>query len=623
MALMNNNSIQINNYLQGQMSADEKKAFEEQLAIDKELQHEVAVQRRIIAVAVNAGLKAEFAKAIRKKAIVKRMIKWGIAACIFGAGIVFFAIGPGKRGYEQGIAKVQPGINIIRSFIAPPLRGIDIPFSEYIFDAEKGSTIFHPSGSIIYFPPSALVDGSGTPIKGKVKITYREFNDPLDFFVSGIPMSYDSAGRKYNFESSGMCEINAYKDNKAVFINQYAKPRISLSAKNKSPLHNVYFLDTIARSWKYIGKDSITAVKDIGPSKAIHASTVAVETPINSLVKPLKPMKASEDRPTFNIEIDPGSFDELFSYDKLKFEVVDESTYKAADADEHWSDVKLERTATEGIYNITFTNAQRKVSYKVRPVLAGADYAAAMKVFNEKNKAYEAALKNRIEKDRLYTDSINLMVKEAKDKWSADSTWNEKMNVLIIERNKKMKALYEEQEKLMKEQQRQMEEQKKQMEEQEKQMKALEVKAIDEFLQMQKNLPKYTVDMHLSAEIMRSFTINNFGVWNCDHPQYPDREVPILASYTDDSNNSIPFSTVAVVYKGFNGITQFAPQSIRVIPRAENMIWGVNDATLYYFSYKDFMNAGIVQGIGSYTFKMRRSKPFSSYYEMREWADKF
>lgn len=53
-----------------------------------------------------------------------------------------------------------------------------------------------------------------------VKITYREFADPIDFFVSGIPMEYDSAGRKYNFESSGMCEINAYKDDIAVLLTR-------------------------------------------------------------------------------------------------------------------------------------------------------------------------------------------------------------------------------------------------------------------------------------------------------------------------------------------------------------------------------------------------------------------
>jgi len=398
-----------------------------------------------------------------------------------------------------------------------------------------------------------------------------------------------------------MCEINAYKDNKAVFINQQAKPQINLSAKNKSPLHNVYFLDTIARSWKYLGKDSITVIKDIAGLKALPPSNISIESDNVPLAKPLKPMVASDGHQAFSIEIDPGSFDELF-------------------ADEHWDDVKLERSAVEGIYNITLTNAQRKVTYKVRPVLEGADYAAAIKVFNEKNKIYQASLKNRVEKDRIYTDSINLKNKRARDKMIADNEWNDKMNALIIARNKKMRAQWQLQ---MEEQKKQMEEQRKQIEEQKRQMEAQQQKAADEFLQMQNNLPKYTVDMRLSTEIMRTFTINNFGVWNCDHPQYSN-EMPLLANYTDDVNHGIAFTNVAVVYKGFNGITQFSGQSsIRIMPGKENMIWGVKDAFFYYFTYKDFMTAGIEYGKEAFTFKMRRSKPFSSYNEIREMVENY
>lgn len=137
-------------------------------------------------------------------------------------------------------------------------------------------------------------------------------------------------------------------------------------------------------------------------------------------------MMASDDRQLFNVQIDPDSFEELLVYDGLRFEVVDESTYRPSDANEHWDDVKLERSNTEGIYNIIFTNARRKVSYKVRPVLKDADYAAALKVFNEKNKAYEEALKNRLVQDQWKSDSISLKNKQLQEKWNVDRAWNEK-----------------------------------------------------------------------------------------------------------------------------------------------------------------------------------------------------
>lgn len=602
---MNNNTIQINSYLQNEMSAEERAAFETRLANDKELQYELEVQRNILTAVLNAGLKGEFAKAIKQKIMLRRIIQWG--AVIISSIVIVLVI-----NYRQSIFSGKTSLSdevdtaVTTSFINPPLSSVNVPFSEYSIDAERGETIFHRSGSIIYFPPSAFVDASGNIVKGNVKITYREFADPIDFYVSGISMQYDSAGNRYNFESSGMCEINAYKDNEAVFVNQQAKPQINLSGKNKSPLHNLYFLDTVARSWKYMGKDLITEVKHIAKQGPQPNTVTAFESDAIA-TRPLKPVKASEDRQSFSISIEPGSFEELFAYDHLRFEVADESTYRRSDADEHWDDVKLEHGATEGIYTVTFTNSKRKVSYKVRPVLQGADYDAALKVFNEKNKAYEQALKQRLANDQLRTDSINAKNKALQEKWNAENEWNNKINELILARNKKLKEI------------RQMK-----IDSIQKLEQAMQVMAQDQFLRIEREQQKYSMDIRLSAEVMRTFTINNFGVWNCDHPNYPNKEIPITATFKDSLNNKITFTDVAIVYKKFNGLTQYpVSMPIRVMPDEENTIWSIKDTCFYYFTYKDFMQTGITKESRVYTFKMRRSKNIiSSYTELRELIDK-
>ncbi|MGF2411503.1 MAG: hypothetical protein ACQUYJ_04210, partial [Ferruginibacter sp.] len=553
------------------------------------------VQRQIIKAAEHAGLKMEFANAIRKKNIIKRTITWGIIIIVSIATVVLYnyrhtIFSDTTAAQQQDRIEVQQVTNSGQPFVNPPLQAINVPFSEYSFDAAKGDTIFHTSGSVIYFPPSALVDASGNIIKGMVKITYREFADPIDFFVSGIPMQYDSAGKKYNFESSGMCEINAYQDNKAIFVNQQARPQVNLSSKNKSPLHNVYFLDTIARSWKYNGKDIITEVKNTIRLKANVSNTMAVENGYMSLpVKPLKPMMADDDHQAFSIAVDPGSFEELFAYDRLKFEVIDESTYRRSDADEHWDNVKLERSNTEGIYTITFTNPARKVAYKVRPVLEGEDYAAALKIFNEKDKVYEAALKNRLAQDKKTVDSISFENKRLVEKRNAAIEQNNKINALIAERNKKLRE-----------------------------QRLLEIE------ELQKNQSQYFKDNILTGEIIRTFAVSNFGVWNCDHPQFPNTEISLFVSFTDSFNNKIALYSVAVVYKGFNGITQFpAATQIRVIPETENMIWGIMDGSFYYFTYKDFMQAGIGIDTRLFSFRMRKSiKKLSSYDEIRALVEK-
>ena len=118
----------------------------------------------------------------------------------------------------------------------------------------------------------------------------------------------------------------------------------------------------------------------------------------------------------------------------------------------------------------------------------------------------------------------------------------------------------------MEEMKKQAQEDEKRAADQVKQMQDYEKMIAGQLILIERNRPKYELDMRLSSEIIRSFTINNFGVWNCDHPQYPSSEVPLNVTYTDSTNNSISLHTVSVVYKGFNGITQFPGATmIRVI----------------------------------------------------------
>jgi hypothetical protein len=495
----------------------------------------------------------------------------------------------------------------ITAFINPPMPGSDVPLTEYNIDAERGDTLFHSSGSILCFPPSSMLYANGTVVKGPVKITYREFSDPLDFFLSGITMDYDSAGRKYNFESSGMCEIKAYKDGQPVFVNPASRPQINLTSGNENKAHNLYYLDTAARKWEYKGKDVVTAVKNtVGLTKRANINYVPENN--SSPVRPVKPAKASPNKQSFSIEIDPGSFEELLAYNGLKFEVIGENRYLGSDANEHWEHVKLAPTDKPGIYTVIFTNARRTVSYKARPVLESGDYDAAMKIFNEKNKAYEVALNNRLLKEKNKNDSLHLRKKLLKEKEKIDNASNEKINRLITRRNQKLRALFA-----------------KRSEGSFNQAEVNQLLTEDRLLRMGIDPRDNSSDLRLSAEIIRSFSINNFGIWNCDLPQFRNNQVPVITNFTDSANNKIVFSQVAVVYREFNGLVQFpTPAPILLVPGQNNMLWAVKQSTFYYFSYKDFTDARIHRGTKNFTFRMRRAgNKGSSYDEIRKLLDKF
>src|SRR5690606_38382784 len=147
-----------------------------------------------------------------------------------------------------------------------------------------------------------LMDKNGVIVSGKVDITYREFSDPVDFFLSGIPMNYDSGGTNYNFESAAMCEIYASQNGEPLFVNPLKKPEINLTTNNKDIEQNLYYLDTVSKQRIYKGKDLITdlksepVIKTVAPLKADEAVT-----------PPTLPAKADKTKPSFTIIIEPGS----------------------------------------------------------------------------------------------------------------------------------------------------------------------------------------------------------------------------------------------------------------------------------------------------------------------------
>ena len=90
---MNNNTEKIGRYLQNEMSAEERIAFEKQLAADKGLKQELQIQEQITNAVKTAGLKNEFGKAIRTKFINKLLIQFGIGVIILvAAAFVFYAL---------------------------------------------------------------------------------------------------------------------------------------------------------------------------------------------------------------------------------------------------------------------------------------------------------------------------------------------------------------------------------------------------------------------------------------------------------------------------------------------------------------------------------------------------
>ena len=140
----------------------------------------------------------------------------------------------------------------------PPLPELDIPYQKFEIDPSQPNELFSKMGAKINIPSDAFLDKDGNVIKGKVEVSFREFYNPLDFYLAGIPMNYNDNGVDKVLESGGMVELTAKSNKAELFVNPSSKIKVDLFSWTKSKDFNLYDLDKTTGKWIEKGKDSIS-----------------------------------------------------------------------------------------------------------------------------------------------------------------------------------------------------------------------------------------------------------------------------------------------------------------------------------------------------------------------------
>lgn len=445
---------------------------------------------------------------------------------------------------KQPATKNQSASNLTSS-LKPPTSLVNVPFFETTVQAETGDTLFY-KGSIILFPPNAFVDKEGRPVSGKVEVKYRELTNPVDFYLSGIPMNYDSAGTNYTFESAAMCELLAYQDGQPLFVNKQSQPQVSMVG-NSTVQGNLYYFDTTSGNWIYKGPGARDKVADILGSDYGEGSSAQRENQLPP--PPLKPIKANGKWPVIRILIDTSSFAELKVYDSLQFE-IDTSTQKfdPAVTSIEWNDVKLYKRS-EGSYLVKFTKEDKSAQYIAKPVLEGKNFDQAVIIYNRKMEAYQRLKYQRKFNEKL-VDDRNLILA---DRDSILYMRRERLKALIEARNKKIRE---------------------------------ENASI------------------ISNNIIQTFMIDNFGVWNIDKLTN-NNSYFLTAIFQDSTGKELQLTNIAVIENEVNAIYRFTDNKIRLRRGADNMIMGVMNRQIAYLPYKDFDAYNIDSGQSVQIFRMR------------------
>jgi hypothetical protein len=287
------------------------------------------------------------------------------------------------------------------AFINPPIPELNYRSEGFVIDNSKDTTIVYRSGTTIYVPANAFKHKDGKDAGKNVRISYREFRDPVDFIFSGIPMDYDSAGIKRPFESAGMFEVLGYEnDSVPIYLKDGKTLNVNFLSDNDENKFNVYYLDTVAKRWDFEEHETRKHREDLDKLSKEKADFLARHG-LDDPGKLITPKKADITLDNFIIDYNKEEFPELAVYEGVKFEVsLNEKNYTPAFKTTTWEDVFISRHPEGNNYILTFKQKNNKVSILASPVFDEKNYEAAMK-------EYEKIRLSHSKKLLAQADSIN------------------------------------------------------------------------------------------------------------------------------------------------------------------------------------------------------------------------
>ncbi len=474
-------------------------------------------------------------------------------------------------------AKAYTSSNKVKRTIKPPLNGIDVPYQSFRYKAEKGA-IFSYGKSRIKIPENCLVDKKGKLVKGDVDIQYREFRSPIDFFVSGIPMTYDSGGKEYTFESNGMFDIKGFHNGEEVYVKEGKKLEMNMPSLQSNSGYNFYRFDTVSGQWAMLQSNVATiSEQSIISTETIYDEDKKNEVTLNEEVEeikqeekkieedaPFEPQKAGDSRCLVSINADTTQYPELAIYKGIWFAVDHKDTafnmrytgnYKV------WRNLSFKRIDRGQTYQATVSAGTESHTFILHPVFTGSAYQNALVFYNKKFKEYESALNEKKEEERKKEEAYKALLAK----------------------------------------------------EEEERIEEAEEKSKEEQEAFHKNLK---TDLS-SAVSYYCLNIKKFGTYNCDNPELRPRGFTLATNYTDDKQEDLNSRTVYLIEKGkniLNTYTQGEPFCFN--PESVNFAWCVTpDNHIAVFTNDDFKKINIVSG--RYTMVLQKTlKNFKSEEEL-------
>ncbi len=525
---------------------------------------------------------------------VRRLWQIGLAAAAVFAGLLLYS---NFGAFTETTATKTENYLASQDYVNPPIKEAQAAFASYTVDAYSGGTYEYKSGSKLVIPPKAFVNRSGNFAMGEVEIKYREYHDYVDFFMSGIPMEYDSAGVNYILESAGMIEIYAEQGGERLDmvadnpIEVELISNINLDEKGKAPKYNIYKLDKENRNWVYQDVDNMTiveedidfskfATEENSPENSLTEALAeidqdrtrqmnAIEASIPQPKRPTPPSRGNELNYSFDLDIlSPEGGNNLSAehqavneaqaeiaalqqkYAGIVWEVLpNQPQFNTSVEQTIWEDFKLDQTGTQN-YVLTLIGGQTEVKVNVQPVLLGEDYDNARSTFEAEMAAYSAAMAEREQKLQDRKATLNSAIALAQE--IANKEYEERRAAMIAAGRAD--------------------------------------RATDEMLR---------------AKVLNRFQVRSFGIWNCDRP-LPPYIYAKNGTFENQKKDKYENNIAYIVDKNRNTIRRFyidGKTTVQYDKNTDNLMWIVTrENRIAVYRPEDFDK--IKEQQGEHTFVM-------------------
>jgi len=279
----------------------------------------------------------------------------------------------------------------LSNFIKPPFLDRGVEQEIYSINTDKDQEIITESGSKIKIKKNIFVDEEGKIVSGKVNIEYRDFHNPIEIFLSGIPMEYDSSGVKSIFETAGMFELRAYQNDKPLGIKYGEEVEMNLVSTSSEKDFNFYSFNESTGNWIYEDK-TMDIVVESKIEKKKKAGKLA------------KPLLQNESLYSFEMDVENEEYPELETYEGTVFEVLKATSFDPLYYNVQWDNVEVEKKS--GNYVIELFKEDTSIVVAVKPVVKKGMFHKAKKKYQEEKAALENPSPGQNEFDLYGSKSI-------------------------------------------------------------------------------------------------------------------------------------------------------------------------------------------------------------------------